>query len=41
MNHSTARAVQSAVQFLFHSLLVLGFFTIPSMLEAVIFGSVA
>jgi hypothetical protein len=41
MNKTTARAVQGAVQFLFHTILVLAFFFVPSVLEGLIFGFAA
>ncbi|MDQ0824301.1 hypothetical protein QFZ60_000474 [Arthrobacter sp. B2I5] len=41
MNNPTARAVQSAVQFLFHTLIVMAFFFVPSALVALVFGTAA
>lgn len=41
MSNSTARAVQSTVQFLFHTLIVLGFFFVPSIVEGLLFGVTA
>ncbi|WAJ32203.1 hypothetical protein OUO20_13650 [Arthrobacter sp. FX8] len=41
MNKNTARAVQGAVQFLFHTLIVLAFFFVPSIVEGLIFGLAA
>ncbi|WP_364396374.1 hypothetical protein [Pseudarthrobacter sp. LMD1-1-1.1] len=41
MNDSTARAVRSAVQFLFHTLIVLAFFFVPSALVTLVFGTAA
>ncbi len=41
MNKNTARAVQGTVQFLFHTLIVLAFFFVPSIIEVLIFGTSA
>lgn len=41
MSNSTARAVQSAVQFVFHTILVMAFFFVPSALVALVLGTAA
>ena len=41
MNKTTARIVQGTVQFIFHTLIVLSFFFLPSILEGLIFGATA
>jgi hypothetical protein len=41
MNKTTARTVQGTVQFLFHTVLVMAFFFVPSIVEGLIFGFAA